>query len=136
MRTIQRGAVFALVFLAGCFSIGAKVSPEQLSTLRKGQSTYAEVVQNLGPPTYQTVTSRGTRIATWSYVQSSPRAASFIPIVGALAGGNDTKTDAVTANFDTAGILVDYSSTTGQLGSGLGFASGADVDRVENQPRR
>jgi outer membrane protein assembly factor BamE (lipoprotein component of BamABCDE complex) len=126
--------VFAL--LGGCFSVGAQVDEQQVETLRKGETTYAQVVQRFGPPTSQTMSSEGGRTAYWTYVQATPRAATFIPIVGAFAGGSDTKSNVVMTRFDSNGILQDFSSTTSQMGAATGISSGADMGRVPDQPRQ
>jgi hypothetical protein len=111
------GVVLAAVMLAGCVSSGTKVDASQMASFEKGKTTYAQVVQALGPPVSVTNTSDGTRIAVYSYVHSQARAASFIPVVGLFAGGADAQSQAVTFTFGPDGTLKDYSTTTSNVGA-------------------
>jgi hypothetical protein len=111
------------------------VDPEQLSSFQKGRTTFAEVVDKIGAPTSQTVNSEGDRTAFWTYVSAKARPESFIPIVGPLVGGADTKTSNVMMRFDSREVLQEYSASTGAMGSGTGFASGSNMSRIPNQPR-
>jgi hypothetical protein len=118
-------ATAVLLGCVGCAAYGTKVSEDQLTHFTRGQTTYAEVVQALGPPNQSTLHSDGTRNITYTYLQSQVRAANYIPIVGAFVQGADTEQTNVVLDFDARSILVSYTSTQGQLGMGTGFASGA-----------
>ena len=130
------GLLFLAVVVEGCFSTGAQVDPQQLSSFQKGRTTYAEVVERIGQPTSQTVDSEGDRRAVWMYFASKARPESFIPIVGPLVAGSDTKSSNVMMHFDSQGVLQDYSATTSAMGAGSGFSSGSNVSRVPDQPRK
>ena len=137
----RHAATFALaallVTLTGCYSVGAQVNEGQLAGFEKGKTTYSQVVAQLGPPTSEQVSSEGGRTVSWTYVQIKTRPESFIPLVGPFIGGADMKSNMVTMRFDGQGVLQNFSSSSSQLGSGSGFASGVGVGgRVPDQPRQ
>lgn len=126
-----------LVTLTGCYSVGAQVNEGQLAGFEKGKTTYSQVVAQLGPPTSEQVSSEGGRTVSWTYVQIKTRPESFIPLVGPFIGGADMKSNMVTMLFDGRGVLQNFSSSSSQLGSGSGFASGVGAGgRVPDQPRQ
>jgi hypothetical protein len=53
--------------LAGCASVGTKVSEQQAQSFQVGKSTYSDVVATLGNPTSTTTNSSGTKVAIYSY---------------------------------------------------------------------
>lgn len=114
-------AVFAL---NACMSMGTKVDQEKLSQFVKGKTTYAEVVQQLGKPTQNTINSDGTRTITYIYAQSQAKAENFIPIVGGLFGGATTENTTVMLNFDKRNILTGYTASEGGMEAGSGIMSG------------
>ncbi|GGF00723.1 hypothetical protein GCM10011611_02900 [Aliidongia dinghuensis] len=113
MRLFRRiFAAAASVAVAGCMSSGTEVKQEQLADLQKGKTTYAEVVSKFGPPNSSTVTSEGAKIISYVHTETQAKAATFIPIVGAFAGGATGKMTNVTMTFDSSGVLQNY--TAGQ----------------------
>jgi outer membrane protein assembly factor BamE (lipoprotein component of BamABCDE complex) len=124
------------LLLAGCAATGVQVKPEQLSKFERGKTTYQEVVASLGKPNFTSMTADGARTATYFYAESSVQAATFIPIVGAFAGGADTRSNSVMMTFDRHGVLQNYTSSEGAMGTGTGFSAGTSVERVQNQPRQ
>lgn len=126
-----------LVTLTGCYSVGAQVNEGQLAGFEKGKTTYSQVVTQLGPPTSEQISSEGGRTVSWTYVQIKTRPESFIPLIGPFIGGADMKSNMVTMLFDGQGVLQNFSSSSSQLGSGSGFASGVGAGgRVTDQPRQ
>src|SRR5262249_623656 len=120
----------------GCFATGAQVNEQQLATFEKGRTTYSEVVATLGTPTSQSLDAEGDRSASWFYFESKARPETFIPIVGPFIGGADSKTNIVVMYFDQRGVLTNFTSNSSQLGSGRGLSSGANMNRVADQPRQ
>jgi hypothetical protein len=106
--------------LAGCMSAGVEVKPEQMSSFRQGVTTLREVVAELGPPTVQTTLGDGSTLLVYSYVTSRPHPESFIPFIGVLLDGNDTRSSAVVFQFDEHGVLKSANTTTSNVGRGLG----------------
>lgn len=111
------------VLLGACASTGTKVDQAALSGFERGKTTYTEVVTALGAPSQDAVNADGARQVIYSYAQATMRPETFIPYIGPLVGGMDTKSTAVVLKFDRAGILQDYVSTTGAQGTGMGFAA-------------
>jgi len=134
MRRIIVGAAIAV--LAACAAAGVKVSDEQVAKLTKGQTTYAQVIASLGRPTSEITRSDGSRFVVYSYAQTQVRGSTFIPIVGAFAGGGDTSSQAVVLTFDRTGVLQDYTSSKTQIGSGTGLSSGTGPQPQIDQPRQ
>lgn len=89
MRMLAVWCVAAV--LAGCATAGTEVRPDQLSTLRAGQTTYAEVVQLLGPPNGNAIHADGTRKIAYVRTSASPLSASQ---------------SVVTMTFDQRGVLI------------------------------
>jgi hypothetical protein len=114
-----------LTLLTGCYATGVKVREEQLTVLQRGTSTYAEVVQTLGPPTATTLHADGSREVVYTYTQVQANPVNFIPIVGSFLGGATSEHSRVTLAFDPAGRLVQYSTTHGSDTVGTGLSSGA-----------
>lgn len=123
------------LFLSACASTGVKVTEEQASKFMRGQSTQSEVQAALGKPTMAMRNADGTRTLIYSYAHARTRGATFIPIVGAFAGGVDTRTNQATFTFDEGGKLLTYSTSEGQTGTGLGASAGS-MEPVQDQPRQ
>lgn len=123
--------------LSACIASGTQVKEAQLHQLKKGESTYSDMVSALGSPNSSTVSSDGGRMACYIYVQANARPETFIPIVGAFVGGTDTKTNSTCLSFDKEGLLANYTSTGSQMGSGFGAESGTSLnERVPSEPRQ
>ncbi|HTA99372.1 MAG TPA: hypothetical protein VK804_02765 [Bradyrhizobium sp.] len=111
--------------LAGCASSGVQVTQEQAQSFQVGKSTYGDVVAALGQPTTTTMSSAGQKYAIYSYAAVSSRPQNFIPYIGPLVSGYDTKSSAVTFAFDNRDVLVNMTSTQSNLGTGANLAAGA-----------
>lgn len=136
MKTIKSiGALALAIALSACASSGVKVTEDQTSGFTPGQTTRQEVISRLGKPTMQTRLSDGTRLVQYTYAESSVRASTFIPIVGAFVGGADTNMSNVQIRFDNQDRLIDMSHSEGEMGSGTGFAAGSPAPAVD-QPRK
>lgn len=110
--------------IAGCAASGVQVSEQQMQSFQVGRSTYAEVVTALGEPTSNTVSSTGERMAIYSYAAVQSRPQNFIPYIGPLVAGYDTKSSAVVFRFDHRGVLAGTSSTQSGMGTGANLAAG------------
>jgi len=116
--------LIAVIALNACMSMGTKVDQEKLSQFVKGKTTYAEVVQQLGKPTQNTINSDGTRTITYVYAQSQVKAASFIPFAGSFLGGTESENTTVALNFDKKSVLTSYTASEGGMNVGTGITSG------------
>lgn len=127
-------SIVALVMLSACVASGVQVKPEQTAKLQKGKTTYAEAVQALGKPTTVSTASDGTLIAVYNYVESQARPESFIPIVGAFAGGADSRINMVMLTFGPDGVLKDWHATETNTGTGYGVEAGKTTTTSTGQP--
>jgi hypothetical protein len=114
----------SVLLLAGCASVGTKVSEQQAQSFVVGKSTYSEVVATLGPPT-STVTNSTTqnRAVVYSYGAAQSKPQNFIPIIGPLIGGHNTQSAAAIFIFDKDGTLLRTTTSNGQGTTGINLAA-------------
>jgi len=138
MRQWMSGVAVAagVALLLGCAASGVKVTDAQLAQLRPKQTTLADAERALGQPTTRMRMGDGTTMLHYVYAEASVRAASFIPVVGMVAGGTDVRSNSVMLRFDQAGLLVDVTSSNSQIGSGYGLSSGTIDRKPVEQPRQ
>ncbi|HEX9465470.1 MAG TPA: hypothetical protein VGB82_22940 [Alphaproteobacteria bacterium] len=129
-------SVVCAATLFGCVASGVRVTEDQVKQFERGKSTYDEVIAKLGQPNHTMTLGNGMRVVTYSYVEAAARPATFIPIVGPLVGGADARSNGASFTFDPRGILITYTISSSQTGSGFGATSGTQVQPVDNQPRR
>lgn len=129
-------ALLIATLLAGCAATGVKVTDAQVSAFKPGEATEAQVVAALGEPTMRTRLADGSVMVIYSYAESQVRPATFIPVVGALVGGADSRSTAVTLRFGPDGKLIDTSSSTSSFGTGMGAAAGKVETKQIDQPRQ
>jgi outer membrane protein assembly factor BamE (lipoprotein component of BamABCDE complex) len=125
-RLIALAACLAALSLAGCMSYGSMVSQQQADQFKTGETTEAQIVAALGPPTSIT-TANGTRTLAYVGVKAQARAASFIPFIGPLVGGADSQVNQVIFKLDRDGRLASTETTQTAGSSGMGFASGTSA---------
>jgi outer membrane protein assembly factor BamE (lipoprotein component of BamABCDE complex) len=130
--------ILALLLTTGCMATGTQVKEEQLAQFKKGKSTVQDVTDKLGAPNTVVTNSDGTKQACYSYMQAVARPESYIPFVGGLVGGADTKVNTVCLLFNDNGILKSYTSSASQMGTGMGFESGTTTttNRVPSEPKQ
>jgi len=129
-------AVFAIVAaLTGCAATGVKVTDAQVSAFKKGEATEAQVLQALGQPTSRMRLPDGTVMLVYSYAEASVRPTTFIPIVGGLVGGYDSRSTSATLRFGADGKLIDTYSSSATYGTGTGAAAGKVDTTSTQQPR-
>lgn len=122
------------LLLSACVSHGVMVTEQQVSQIRRGETSEAEVVAILGQPT-SISTMNGIRMLIYTGAYAQPRPASFIPVVGPLVGGADVRSSTVAIQI-TNGIVSNIHSTHVASASGTGFAAGPAITQVDNQPRQ
>jgi hypothetical protein len=119
---MKHGLVVGLLcgtLLAGCMSAGVEVRPEQMSSFRPGVTTLQDVTAMLGPASVQTALDDGSTLLVYTFVTSRPHPESFLPFIGSLVGGADTRSSATVFLFDAHGMLKSASTTTSNVGTGL-----------------
>ena len=124
MRLLPVLAMLAAFSATACTTIGKQLDPVAVATLKPGQSTYADVISKLGPPTSESMTTTGSKVALYYYSHTAARPESFIPFIGPLVGGADSRSNTVIFNFDPAGVLAGISSNNSKVGVGTGLLSG------------
>ena len=122
--------------LVGCASTGVKVSDEKLDSFKKGESTVSQVLAALGQPTTTMKMGDGTVMLQYAYSEASVRAASFIPVVGLVAGGSDIHVSTAVLRFDAEGKLIDVTRSSSQYGTGTGVSAGQVSTTPIQQPRQ
>jgi outer membrane protein assembly factor BamE (lipoprotein component of BamABCDE complex) len=134
MRAVRWAGICLLaVALGGCASAGVRVSEQEAQSFTVGKSTYSDVVAKLGEPTTSTLNPDGTRVAEYSYTAVQQRAESFIPYIGGLIGGADTKSNSVIFTFDKNSVLLSTSSSQSQMGMGQNLSAGTPLTRSAPQ---
>lgn len=107
-------AGLAALLMAGCASSGTMVTEQQAGQFQDGVTTRAQVIAKLGDPNQATIASDGTRTDIYMHVSARADGASFIPVVGLLAGGANSKTNTATFTYDKDGLLKTVATSTGQ----------------------
>lgn len=131
---LKRSLIYIIAFgLSACASSGVMIDDQKLQQIKKGETTEAQVIGFLGQPTTIS-TSGGQRILIYAGAHVQARPASFIPVVGMLAGGGDVRSSSVVIRVQD-GVVADISSSQTTIGSGTGFAAGQLIAPVQNQPR-
>ena len=121
--------------LAGCAAGGVKVTDQQVAGFKAGETTKSTVLAALGEPTMQMRLADGSTMVVYSHYEATVRPATFIPIVGAFAGGSDSRSNTMTLRFDAADKLIDTTSSSSAMGSGMGLSAG-QATPVQDQPRK
>lgn len=110
-----------VVLLSGCASYGNKIDSNYANSIEKGVTTEQEVVSAMGQPMTVSVTPDGLKLYYYIYTRSQAKASTFIPIVGAFAGGADTETQILQIWFDDAGVVQNfaYNKSNSEVKTGL-----------------
>ncbi|MDG3442426.1 hypothetical protein [Nitrospirillum amazonense] len=111
----------AILALGGCVSSGTEVKSDQLATLEKGKTTYAEAVARLGTPNSVTTMAGGKKMVMYMFTKATPNAATFIPVVGLFAGGAHGQSSTVIMTFGANDVLEEYTASTGQSDAHVGL---------------
>ena len=86
----------------GCMSIGHPIDSAKLTQIKRGKTTRAEVLALLGKPdSMHRMESEFFQLETWTYsfIHGSVKPETFVPIVGAFAGGARWQTRTVSIRF-------------------------------------
>jgi hypothetical protein len=113
--------ILVCLAISACNSSGTKVTEQQAAQFTPGKTTEGDVIAVLGPPNHSTKNADGSSMIVYFHTATAVNAATFIPVVGVLAGGASTTNDSVTFSFDKAGLLTGHSSSNGSqdLSTGL-----------------
>ncbi|MNE74170.1 hypothetical protein D3C80_1702290 [compost metagenome] len=72
----------------------------------------------------------------YSYYEAKVRPETFIPIVGGFVGGSDSTSNTATLRFDASDRLLDTSSSSSAMGTGMGLSAGTIEPVTTDQPRK
>lgn len=111
----MRAILLVATLVAGCAASGVQVSERAALQFKEGVTTESEIVQTLGKPTSVYV-AQGIRVISYSGMQYQVKGATFIPIVGAFAGGADYAFTTASYEINGEGTLTKVTYT--QHGSG------------------
>lgn len=127
--------IFIFIFLISCVTSGVKVSYDKLASFKIGSTTESQILNDLGQPTLSVIKTGGIKIYTYTYVSYQTNAASFIPIVGLLAGGADVETSSITFTFNESGLLQDVQQVNmnSQTNTGLLNQTNSGVPANKNR---
>lgn len=122
---------------AGCASVGRKLDQGAVDRIKKGETTRNEVLKWLGSPDQIMRMGNGDVIFQYMYVRATAKPETYIPIVGAFAGGANIQNQMVMVTFGPDGVVKDIISTYGATESGVGAsaASKPDLKDVETNKR-
>ena len=123
--------------LAGCATVGRKLDQTSVDKIKKGETTREEVLKLIGSPDQMTRDGSGNVTFSYMYVRATAKPETYIPIVGAFAGGANVQNQMVIVTFGPDGIVKDIISTYGATESGMGTSAGskADLKDVETNKR-
>ncbi len=130
------GFMVCATILTACMSSGTYVDANQVSQFKKGETTIDQVEKALGTPSSRSILYNGHTAIGYTYVEATARPASFIPLVGGLVGGSDSRMTMASFVFDENGVLTTSTYTGSQNGTGMGFNSGVHNQKIDNTPRK
>ena len=104
-----------VIIVTGCASTGQNFDESKVSQIKKGETTEAELTQMFGQPTNRSISSEGTTMLMWTYVEARVKGESFIPFAGAFVGGTTSKQKTLSVNLGPDGKVQNFSSTAGGM---------------------
>lgn len=126
-----------MVVMAGCASVGHKLDQEAVNKIKKGETTKREVVELIGSPDQVTNMGNGDTFWTYSYARATAKPTSFIPVVGAFAGGANVQSQMLMLTFGPDNIVKNIMNTYSATESDTGVTTGSkpDMGDVEQNKR-
>lgn len=115
--------MFVFAVLSGCVSAGRPIDQNAVSQIKEGISTKDDVVRLMGQPYQISKRSGGLTEFTYVFVQASPKASSFIPVIGAFVGGANVSQQTLVVAFDDSNTVKSFTSTTSAGDSGYGMTA-------------
>lgn len=134
-KTMQ--LVLGVLLFSGCASVGRKLDTAKVEQIKKGETTREQVLKLIGSPDQTTKSSNGDVTFSYMYSRATAKGSSFIPIVGAFAGGVNTQNQTAVVTFGPDGIVKEIVSSYGASDIGMGLESGskANIKEVEQGKR-
>lgn len=126
-----------LILVTGCASVGRKLDESKIDQIKKGKTTRQEVLALVGSPDQMTHNGSGETTFTYLYARATATPATYIPIVGAFAGGANVQHQMLMVTFGSDGFVKDFISSYGATESGTGMSTGskANINDLEADKR-
>lgn len=105
--------IFINLAFSGCSSVGHNFDSRKISEIKKGETTETDLIAAFGQPDQRGYNSEKGTVWTWLYTQATVKGATFIPLVGAFAGGVDTKNKTLVVYLDDSGKVSSFSYSGG-----------------------
>ena len=120
----------AVMMISSCASAGnEKVRTETMDTVSqkvvKGTTTQSQVKAMYGEPSSVSLTDGGSEVWKYEYVHATVKGATFIPIVGIFAGGQNMNKNELIFIFNSNQVMQNYTVHASQTEVHNG---GKDVD--------
>ena len=108
------------VILSGCATYGKKIDASAVMKIEQGKTTEQEVYALLGKPMSSSIAQDGKKFLMYMHIKSQAKASSFIPVVGAFAGGADTQSDQVQIWLENGVVSqISHTMSESELNTGL-----------------
>jgi outer membrane protein assembly factor BamE (lipoprotein component of BamABCDE complex) len=120
--SIVIAALVAALF-AGCASVGTEMNLAQVSQIKKGVTTRAQVEQLFGKPMSVSLMPDGKVMALWFYTKASSNAENFIPVVNLVQTKIDTQTQTLQVYFDASGVVENFTTNEASSAVKAGLAN-------------
>ena len=111
------GLIYILVITACATTTGKQISDQDVSKIKRGKTTYSEVIQILGQPSTKKSTKDGT-ILVYQFAEARSDVLSYVPYTGGLLGTTDTKYKNVNVFLDKNNIVREVQVEEGASESG------------------
>jgi outer membrane protein assembly factor BamE (lipoprotein component of BamABCDE complex) len=102
------GAIVAAVCLASCASVGTPIAQQNISQIKPRVTTEVDLVRMFGPPSTKTLDTNGKTLLGWLYSAAQAKPATFVPVVGAFAGGTDVQVQQLSVLMNKNGTVERY----------------------------
>lgn len=129
-------SLLVAVVLSGCASAGRKIDQTSVDKLQKGVSTQADVRSAIGSPEQITKDSDGNETWVYIYTRSQVKGTTFIPIVGAFAGGVDTQSQSTVIKFGPDKVVKSIESSYGGTSVDNGIEAGGKANLETDKGKR
>jgi outer membrane protein assembly factor BamE (lipoprotein component of BamABCDE complex) len=129
--------LFISAGLAACVSVGRPIDQSAADKIEKGKTTREQVISLMGSPDQITSRGDGSTVFSYHYMRATAKPATFIPIVGAFAGGANVQNQMFIVTLGSDGVVKDFFSTRGGTEADKGFSTGskAEIPEVEEGKR-
>ena len=110
--------LFYVLLITGCATTtGKQISDDDVAKIKKGETTYTEVIEILGKPNTKKTTRDGT-ILVYQFAEARSDVLSYVPYTGGLLGTTNTNYKNVNVFLDKSNIVQEVQVEEGTSASG------------------